>query len=70
MTIISRAKSTTICCQCGGTIQQGRECVRRDGQQEATCLACHEENAEALSGAGGNFLILRSLRRTIRRWVW
>jgi hypothetical protein len=70
VTIIERTKVATVCVNCGGTIRQGRECVRRDGRQEAVCLTCHEDLQDLVEARCSGFLIVRLTRRMFRRLLW
>jgi len=66
MTIISRAKSATVCAQCGGTIRQGGDCAQTG--ERVLCMTCHEI-ANDLTGQHTSFCIVRTVRGLIRRLV-
>ncbi len=70
MIIIERAKSPTICSNCGRTIRPGRECVRTG--ERTLCVACHDDLqdlADYVAGRRTVPFLLRMVRRWWRRWA-
>jgi uncharacterized Zn finger protein len=72
MTIIEYAKVETTCSNCGRPIRVGDECVRFGTDGQTVCTNCHE-NMEDLSnylaGKRTTPLIVRTIRRSFRRFV-